>query len=331
MFLALALTQVAGAAVPGPALRALLEDAHRRGVFNGMALVAQHGHVLIEMPLGSATADGSPVLTVHDRFNIGSVSKEFSATILMRLAQSGQLAVSDSVSKYLHDLPGWSRQVTVRMLLDYSSGLPEMRWRAIHSDQDAYQDLRDLEQTTFAPGTAFAYTYDNIMMRQFVIAAVTGRPFDDALRTLFLRCGLRESVVNPPADARRIARSYSDEHVADPMDFPVSGIAFVTAADLYRWMRCLHSGGVLNHASMAVLGHGINPDNGALGKVRWSGSKIILHEHQGESRNYEALVRFDAARDSYVVLLANNKQQHLGEIADALEGALDDWNRAAAK
>jgi CubicO group peptidase (beta-lactamase class C family) len=307
----------------GEALRDMLSASHREGLFSGVALVAQRGRVLVEIPLGVAEASGRRALSSRDRFNIGSISKEFSAVVIMRLVEQGRIAPDDPVARYLNDLPGWSSQVTVRMLLDYSSGLPEMRWRDVRSDRDAYEDLRRLQDTTFEPGTAFGYTYNNIMMRQFVAEAVTGRPFAQALRELLGRCGMKDSLVDPPSDAPRVARAFSAASVADVGDMPVSGIAFVTAGDLYRWSRCLRSGRAARMETLMALGNGINPDNGALGKPRWEGMRLQGHEHRGESRNYEALLRFDGYRDSVVVLLGNQKRQRLGDIADAAEAILD--------
>jgi CubicO group peptidase (beta-lactamase class C family) len=310
-------------AQPVPELERMLTETHRVGGFNGVALIAQHGQVLLEKTLGPADATRRSGLTMKHRFSIGSVGKEFSAVVIARLAERGKLSVDAPVSSLLDGYPPWARSVTVRMLLDYSSGLPEMNWRGVKSDADVRADLLRLEHTTFAPGTGYAYTYNNVMLRQFIVEQATHKPFAASLRALFARCGMRDSLVDPPADAKRIARAYSDAFVADPTDMPVTGIAFVTAADLYRWSHCLDAGRAINADSLFMLGQAARPDNGALGNTRWDGRQLLVHSHQGESRNYEALLRFTAQRDSTIVLLANNKQQKLEAIADAAEAILD--------
>ncbi len=308
---------------PVPELDRMLAETHRAGAFNGVALIAQHGRILLEKPLGPADASRQSGLTMKHRFNIGSVGKEFSAVALARLGEQGKLSFDAPVSSLLDGYPPWAQSVTVRMLLDYSSGLPEMNWRGVKNDGDVRADLLRLEHTTFAPGTGYAYTYNNVMLRQFIVEQVTHKQFAAYLRALFARCGMRDSLVDPSADSKRIARAYSDAFVADATDMPVTGIAFVTAADLYRWSQCLNGGRVLNAESLFMLGQGSRPENGALGNTRWNGRQLLAHSHQGESRNYEALLRFDAQRDSSIVLLGNNKQQKLEAIADAAEAILD--------
>jgi hypothetical protein len=87
--------------------------------------------------------------------------------------------------------------------------------------------------------------------------------------------------------------------------------------------HCLDAGRAINADSLFMLGQAARPDNGALGNTRWDGRQLLVHSHQGESRNYEALLRFTAQRNSTIVLLANNKQQKLEAIADAAEAILD--------
>jgi CubicO group peptidase (beta-lactamase class C family) len=309
-------------AQPATALESLLGEAHRAGRFNGVALVAQRGRVVVRLPLGPADATRATRLTAGHRFNLGSVSKEFSAALLMRLAERGRLSLDAPVSRVMRGLPAWADAVTPRMLLDYSSGLPELRWREIRNDADARADLERLAQTTFPPGTGHAYTYNNVMLRQFIVEELTHGAFADSLRTLFRRCGMRDSLVDPADDARLVARSYSDDFIADATFMPISGIAFVTAEDLYRWSRCLNSGRALSEQSLWELGQAQRQGDGALGNTRWEGRRLAAHSHQGESRNYEALLRYDARLDSTIVLLSNNKQQQLQAIAEAVEELL---------
>jgi hypothetical protein len=133
---------------------------------------------------------------------------------------------------------------------------------------------------------------------------------------------MHDALVDPAADTPRVARAYSDDYKADPTDMPISGIAFVTARDLYGWSRCLNSHRIVGADSIYALGQSFKPENGGLGDTRWDGRRLLSHAHNGESRNYEALLRYDVRRDSTIVLLSNHKQQQVNEIASALEALL---------
>lgn len=110
--------------------------------FNGVALVAHDGKVIHEAAYGARSATDLAPLRIDDRFNIGSIAKEFSAVAVMQLHERGQLDLDAPVAQILGDLPAWSQKVTPRQLLDYTSGLPDLRWREIRNDRDVYADLQ---------------------------------------------------------------------------------------------------------------------------------------------------------------------------------------------
>src|SRR4051812_21937189 len=173
-----------------PAIESVLRAAHDKGDFNGVALVAQHGKIIHEAAYGSVGAAADEPLTIDHRFNIGSIAKEFSAAAIMQLRERHQLSLDDTIAKFLPDLPAWGAQVTVRHLLDYTSGVPDMSWRTIKSDADVYADIRRFAALQFPPGTQYAYTYNNVMLRQFIVEKITGQSFNDYVRQhIFKPCG----------------------------------------------------------------------------------------------------------------------------------------------
>jgi CubicO group peptidase (beta-lactamase class C family) len=175
----------------------------------------------------------------------------------------------------------------------------------------------------FPPGTDYGYTYNNIMVRQFIIERVAGKPFADyALHAITGRCGMHDSLFDPPPGTPRVARAFSDAGKFDVGEMPVSGIVFVTAHDLLRFSQCLHRGRLLKPASLQLLTTADEEKEGPLGHVQWQGGKPGRHVHHGESRNNEALLRVDPPSGVTIVLLSNNKHGKLHEIADGVDAAL---------
>jgi CubicO group peptidase (beta-lactamase class C family) len=303
-------------------VRQVLTDAFQAQEFNGVALVAVDDVVLVREALGFADSTRDKPLIPKHRFNIGSVAKEFSAVAVMRLVESGQVSLDDSLRKTLGDFPPWADAVRIGMLLDYTSGLPEMDWRNTRSDADVRAGLLRATQPVFQPGSAYGYTYTNVMARQFVVESVAKRPFAQVVHATLRKCRLRNAIVDPAPDERLIARSFNKDFVADPSNLPISGIVFVTADDLLHWSQCLREGRAVRSESLATLARAFGDYQGALGYARWDG-KLLSHAHHGESRNYEALLRHDAARRSTIVLLGNSKRQKVHAIAAAIEAALD--------
>src|SRR5688500_10529724 len=172
----------------------VLQQASDRGEFNGVALVAERGKVVYTAAFGTVGAAPDQRLTVDHRFNIGSIAKEFSAVAIMQLRERRLLSLDDSILRFLPDLPEWAAKVTVRHLLDYTSGIPDMSWRTIKSDADAYADIRGFSALQFEPGTRYAYTYNNVMLRQFIVEKVTGSSFNDYVRRrIFKPCRMKNA------------------------------------------------------------------------------------------------------------------------------------------
>ena len=75
----------------------LMRRSHARGIFNGNVLVARQGHIVYEQAFGYADATLEVPLTLDHRFNIGSITKEFSAVAIMMLQEQGHLTITDTV------------------------------------------------------------------------------------------------------------------------------------------------------------------------------------------------------------------------------------------
>jgi CubicO group peptidase (beta-lactamase class C family) len=321
---ALALCTATGpvnAAAPlSPRIQEVLQAAHAKDEFNGVALVAERGKIVHAGAYGTVGAAREELLSIGHRFNIGSIAKEFSAVAIMQLLQRGLLSLDDSIARFLPDLPEWAANIKVRHLLDYTSGVPEMSWRTIKSDADAYADIRRVPALQFEPGTQYAYTYNNVMLRQFVVEKITGQSFNDYVRRrIFKTCGMRSAQLNMPPDAPQLARAFNRDKNEDSTDMPVTGVAYMTAGDLLDWSKCLHQGRVIKRESMQVLAKSFEPKNGALGHIRWNGEHLVAHSHEGQSRNFEALMRSDLEGGRTIILLSNSKRQNLQQIASAIE------------
>jgi CubicO group peptidase (beta-lactamase class C family) len=195
-----------------------------------------------------------------------------------------------------------------------------MSWRTIKSDADVYADIRRFSALQFEPGTQYAYTYNNVMLRQFIVEKITGESFNDYVRRrIFKPCRMKNALLNAPPDAPLLARAFNGDRKEDSTDMPVTGVAYITARDLLDWTKCLHGERVVNHESLRLLGQSFEPKNGGLGYTVWDGERLVAHSHEGQSRNFEALMRSDLKAGRTIILLSNNKRQNLQQIADAIE------------
>ena len=93
--------------------------------FNGVALVAAHGEIIYQNAKGFSDIGAQKINTIHSRFQLASLSKVFTATAVMQLAEKGSLNLNDSFVKYFPSFP--YPTITIRQLLSHTSGLPDFK------------------------------------------------------------------------------------------------------------------------------------------------------------------------------------------------------------
>ncbi len=193
-FLALALcapvaTQDARAPWLAPDLGQRMDDYLRRASafgFSGSALVAVGDEVLLSHGYGIADRKTGASCAPETIFDLGSLSKQFTATAVLALAQQKKLALDDKLSKFFDDVPIDKRAITLHQLLAHTSGLP----RGLETVGSRAADRQAMLQAAFAaplaakPGKGHLYSNLGYDVLGAVIEVATGRPFEDVVREL---------------------------------------------------------------------------------------------------------------------------------------------------
>lgn len=305
----------------------LMNAAHRSGVFNGNVLVMQNGETIYQSEFGYADATQKTKLTSSYRFNIGSIGKEFNGVGIMLLKERGKLNLDDKVSKYLTDLPAWADKISIKNLLQYTSGLPDINWKTIKSDTDIYSDLRALKQLNSEPGTVYAYNNSNVFLQRRIIEKITGMSFQKFVETKMLKpCGMTESVVDPDLKGQAVAVSFNNDFVQDPRQFSyvMSGWTSVTAEDLYKWGQCVNNYKLISRSSVKeILIPFLPGKQSSLGGGALENDVLKEHVHQGSSFDFEALLYTAPAENLSIILLTNNMNFKLFEIKDSIKAILN--------
>lgn len=303
----------------------LMQRAFRIGLFNGNILVADQGRVVYGSSLGYANAGKTTLLTDRYRFHIGSIAKEFNAVAILMLKEEGKLELDDKISRVLPDLPLWADRISVRDLLQYTSGLPDVKWDQIKSDADNLYNLKHTQQLDFEPGSNYAYNNNNVFLQRRIIERLSGVPFKRFVEDSILKpCGMQASLVDPSERDTMIARAFNNEGEQDPLVYPISGWTSVTINDFYQWSQCLNGFRLIKPASTKAILIPVRPHQQAgLGNGSMEGDRLITHEHDGTSRNYQALLTVDQSKGRTVILMTNNKNNKLYDINRAIQYILD--------
>ncbi|MFZ4930398.1 serine hydrolase domain-containing protein [Chryseobacterium sp. Mn2064] len=308
----------------------LIKKLSQAGDFNGNILVAKNNKIIYNSSLGYTDVTKTKKLTSDDRFNIGSITKEFSGVALLQLQEQGKLQLKDPVSRYISELPQWANEVTLKDLLQYTSGIPDVNWKKVKNDQDIFDGLKLVDSLEFKPGTNYGYNNNNLFLRQFIIERLTGMTFKMYTEQLIFKpCKMTSSVMTPFENEKNIAKGFNSKSVADKPDLPIIGGTYLTTSDLLKWSKCLHSNKLIHANSLFELGQQFNlPETqSALGQAKFKNGKLTEHLHDGRAGSYEAIFISDLKEKFTIILLGNNYHGKVFEIADAITSILKkDWN-----
>jgi CubicO group peptidase (beta-lactamase class C family) len=175
-----------------PALKARIdriatEVLKKTGVPSASIAVVQHGKLVYTRAYGLARLDPKTAATPAMRYSIGSISKQFTATAILMLAEEGKLKLDDPVGKYVPGLTG-DDKVTVRQVLSHTSGYqdywPEDYTMTPMMHPETAQQILDTwgkKPLDFEPGTQWQYSNTNFAIAGKIVEAAAGRPLMDLL------------------------------------------------------------------------------------------------------------------------------------------------------
>lgn len=289
--------------------------------FHGYVLVAEKGALVYGKGFGFADRAKKTPALADTRFRIGSVTKPFTATLVLALEEKGKLGLADPVRKHLPDLPAAWDAVTLEHLLSHTSGI------ANYTDEKKLMDRRDKKHApaevlapvrdkplAFEPGSRFAYSNTNYFLLGLVVEKVTAGTFADALAKHVLAPAklTKTSLVDDPAGADAAVGYSLDEAgrlvTARPIDMSVpfsAGALRSTADDLLRFDRALAGDALLGAASKAKL-WAPRKDGYALGFTIGRVGELEVQSHGGGIDGFTSYFARVPAVDAVVIALSSS-------------------------
>ena len=213
------------------------------------AAAAMEGRVVWADARGLAdVASGTP-LTPATRFDIASVSKQFTATAVLLLSFDGALALTDPLSAHVAGLPTWADRVSIDQLIHHTSGIPDydllLTQRGIPlttptTQQDALDVLAGVTDLKFEPGSTHEYSNSNYLLLAEVVTAASGQPLGEFLARRVYEPLHLDMAVQPGDRAADVAVGYQKLNQqlspVDPQWQQVGdGAVITTPTELARW------------------------------------------------------------------------------------------------
>lgn len=284
-------------------------------------LVAAKGYGMSDLSQGLA-------ITPRSIFHVASVSKQFTAMSLVLLAQAGRLSLEDEVRKHIPELPAYDKPITIRQILNHTSGLRDQwnllvtaGWR-LGDDLVSERDVMDIvprqRGLNFSPGSDWLYSNTGFTLAAVIVQRVTGqslRTFADS--ALFKPLGMQDThfhddnLMIVPGRTRGYTRREGQWKETVPNYSTVGATSlFTTVEDLAKWHGQLAQGTVGGRAAIEVLTQRGVLRSGdtlqyALGIIQGSYRGTQTLSHSGGDPGYNSYVLHFPRSQSGVAVLCN--------------------------
>lgn len=295
----------------------------------GAVLVARGNDIVYHKAFGLADLEHLVPNTTGTIFESGSVAKQFTAAAVLLLAKEGKLSLQDDVRKYVPELPGYQKPITILHLFNHTSGLKDWgsvgsltgwpRTTRVYTNELALQIICRQKTTNFVPGSEYSYSNSNYTMLVTIVERVSKMKLAEFTQKYFFeplgmsdtqwRDNFREIVPH-----RAIA--YSKEANGYQQNMPFENVhghggLLTTTADLLKWNQLLETHDILGDQASAWRVTKGKLNNGkeisyAVGITVNRQNGFTEISHSGATAGYRAWLAYYPAKKLTVALLSND-------------------------
>ena len=322
---------------------ALLAKAYAANGPGAAVIVTQDGKTIYTAGRGLADIAAKRPIRASDSFRLGSITKQFASATLLKLVDQGKLSLDDPLSKFIPDYPAPGKAVTVRQLLNHTSGIAnyteilgwmvEANTAKAHTTSELIAVFKD-QPADFKAGEQWKYDNSGYVLVGAIIERVTGKPWADAVADAITRplhlSSIRSGVGEESIPA--MVKGYTDQDgkpapaMVIHMSVPGAAGALVgNVADMAGWANALHNGKVVAPATYQAM---ITPTKTSDGKTAPYGYALEIGDVRGRTEIGHNGGIFGFATDSiylpqqkiFVAVLANSDspQSQPGTVARRL-------------
>ncbi|MRS60276.1 serine hydrolase [Larkinella terrae] len=306
----------------------LIEAYARLGKFNGSILVAAHGKTVYQKGYGYQDIRKKTLNNAATVYQIASVTKTFTATLVLKLVELNRLSLADKVARFYPHFPKGD-SVTIEQLLSHTSGIPNPESEVnpkteVGSDEDRFLAAFKDRTFDFSPGTDWKYSNSGYILLGYIIERVTGMSYYDAVRTyLFTPLRMNHSgfdfkgLASPDKATGYWEYPESDTvQAATLINFEgprAAGAIYSTIGDLYKWHQGLQAGKIVG---LPLLDQAYQPVKSSYG-YGWiidsvAGAKVVWHS--GDIWGFKSELARVPADDICIIILNNIEEVDLHSI-----------------
>lgn len=291
----------------------------------GVFLISQNGKNLYRKAFGKANLELNVNMIPENVFQIGSMTKQFTAVAILLLEQQRKLNVNDPVSQYIKDYPNGDK-ITIHHLLTHTSGIKDFtKMKSISSIAQKEMKPEEMvnffknEPVDFAPGEKFDYNNSGYVVLGYIIELVSGTSYEDFIKkNIFDKAGMNHSYY--ASDRKVIPQRAYGYHKKEQgfvnktvISFSVpfsSGSLMSTADDMLKWQQALNQNLILDvkETQKAFQKYKLNNGEEFTYGYGWhlkDINGIPDREHGGSVFGFKSMGVYIPSEDVYVIGLSN--------------------------
>lgn len=296
----------------------------------GAIAVINDGKIIYSTAYGMANLTHMNPFTTETLSNIGSVSKQFTAFAIALLEKRGKLSFDDDIRTYIPECPDFGQTVTIRNLLNHTSGYREIKRtfgmkgiRGFWVREELIQQIQKQRELQFSPGSEYNYTNTNYILLAEVVESISGISFREWMKiNIFDPLDMEYTSVNSPiyAQIQRVVPNSADGyikirgeygHFIDEQAFYGASSIFSTIGDLSKWLQNFDSAGIGGEELLsqmvtpAVLTNGDTIDY-AFGLYIDKHNGLLRYSHDGFDGLHWTELSYYPELNAGIIILNNN-------------------------
>jgi CubicO group peptidase (beta-lactamase class C family) len=314
----------------------------------GTVLISQNGETVFSKAYGLASLEYNIPNTKNTRFNIGSLSKQFTAMGIVLLEEQGELSFDEDIRKYIPELAPYDKTITIQHLLHHTSGIRDIHgllglagWRRadLETNEDVYRIFKNQKDLNFKPGDEVSYSNTGYIFLAKIIENVSGLTFDKWMKEhIFDPLGMKNTYIETQHD-RIVANNATSYYQSDYFKRAIaywgyfgSGNMYSTTEDLNIWLQnfcapkkdwasafnTLLTRTPLNNGFKTPFGFGVRIED-------YEGHKVI--QHGGSVGGFRAIARVFPEEQLHIVILSNYSRSSIGTKINSISNLLVDPKR----
>ena len=290
----------------------------------GSLAIVKDGNVLYTRGIGYSQINGAEKksLTTANRFRIGSITKMYTATMTLQLVDEGKLKLTDTLDKFLPQIPN-AGKITIAQILSHRSGIPNVRRdrnaqikvSTIPMEKDEVLALIVKATPDFEPDTKYQYSNSGYFILGLILEKVTGKPYAQALEErIASKIGLKDTYLttgnidvnkNEALTYVHFGGDWKPVSETHPTILFSAGAIVSTPADMAKFIHALFAGKLVSEKSLNQMKTMRDSEGFGMATFKFAGK--IFYGHTGGADNYGAWLAYEPEEKLVIAYATNAK------------------------